>query len=169
MLLPIVFIVAHIENPTVRIALRLWWVGACVDFGYGTIRALGCGCNEAADWSKFWLESEMSLGAFAGLTWFLWILMVNGHMFWVRWAYWGRVPPRDKRFWDYQAWMGILIFIGVIAVSTPILVRDEARIKTDNAAFWIPYTIQLLSLGCYISLLITSFYKNKKKPHSTAS
>ncbi|MHC4953802.1 MAG: hypothetical protein ACYTGZ_07920 [Planctomycetota bacterium] len=159
-ILALLFIVTPITNPFVRLGLRLWYVGACVDFLYGTARGLIGGCKDGVDWSKFLLESGMSSGAFAALTWFLWSIIL-AHFIWVFWAYWGRHPARSVGFWEFRPFVCILICLSLFAVILPAAMSDDS-IKKDNAAFWIPYIVQILALAWYVTYFVLTFTRKGK-------
>jgi len=146
-LFSVLFFFTTFTQPMVRLGLRLWFLGACIDFMYGTARALGAGCNEKADWGKFMLGADINPGLFAFMTWIFWLIILS-HFVWVNWSGWGRetVPPTS--FWDYR-WIAFLLgLLSLIAVLLSALVNDREIVK-DSAEFIVPLIFQIVALIWY--------------------
>lgn len=144
-ILAIIFIFTSAPSVQVRLGLKLWYLGACVDFMYSTARGLIGGCNESADWSKFMLESGMATPWFAVLTWIFWLLILS-HFIWVFWAQWERRV--DVNFWNFRWFSFLLGTLSLLAVLLSIFVND-ANIDKGSAAFIVPLIVQLLFLCWY--------------------
>lgn len=155
----VVFVITTVANPLVRFGIRVWYLGACIDFMYASARGLIGGCNEKADWSKFLLQSDMPTGLFAFLTWLFWLGILS-HFLWVYWSRWGRDAVAETGFWDYR-WialiLGILSFFGVLLAA---VINDDA-IHKDNAAFIVPLVFQVIAFCWYwIYFGLTFKYKD---------
>jgi len=134
-------------NPMVRFAFRLWFLGACIDFMYGTARGLIAGCNIFADWSKFMVGSDIDPGLFALMTWIFWLVILC-HFVWVYWSGWGRETVPNTDFWDYR-WIAFMLgILSLIAVLWSIFLNDPAIVK-DSAEFIVPFVVQILALCWY--------------------
>lgn len=147
------------SSPIVRFPLRMLYLGFWIDFMYNTMRGLIAGCKETTDWSKFYLQSDMSIGVFAFITWLLWLLILS-HFVWVYWSAWGREPVDRAGFWDYR-WVAFIFgILSLICVIASIAVNDDA-IHKGTAAFIIPFIIQVLALIWYGTYFGLSFkYSN---------
>jgi hypothetical protein len=146
-LLSVIFGITTIASPVLRVGLRAWYLGACIDFMYGSARGLIGGCNESADWGKFMLRADIAPGWFALLTWVLW-LGVLSHFLWVYWAQWARVRTARTYFWDYR-WLALVLgILSLIAVLLSVLVSDPL-INKRSVAFILPLVVQFLALGWY--------------------
>ena len=141
------FFFTTFTNPMVRFGLRLWFLGACIDFMYGTARGLIGGCNIFADWSKFMIRADINPGVFALMTWIFWLVILS-HFVWVYWSGWGRETVPATSFWDYR-WISFLLgLLSLIAVLWSAFLNDPAIIK-DSAEFIVPLIIQVLALIWY--------------------
>jgi hypothetical protein len=141
------FFFTTFTNPFVRLALRLWFLGACIDFMYNTARGLIAGCNIATDWSKFMVGSDINPALFAFMTWVFWLAILS-HFVWVYWSGWGRETVPSTGFWDYRWLAFILGCLSLVAVLLSIFVNDSAIVK-DSAEFIVPLIIQILALCWY--------------------
>ena len=158
LLLTVIFIITPVSNPSVRFGLRLWYFAACIDFMYGTIRGLIGGCKDGVDWSKFFLESDLSPVVFALITWIFWLGILS-HFIWVYWSRWGKESIAETTFWDYRWVSFILGIFSLFAVLFSIIVSDTRIIK-DTAAFILPFIVQVLFLfGYWIYFGLTFKYK----------
>jgi len=146
-LFSVLFFFTTFTNPFVRLALRLWFLGACIDFMYNTARGLIAGCNIATDWSKFMVGSDINPGLFAFMTWVFWLAILS-HFVWVYWSGWGRETVASTGFWDYRWIAFILGCLSLLAVLLSIFVNDPAIVK-DSAEFIGPLIIQILALCWY--------------------
>jgi hypothetical protein len=141
------FFLVPVPNPYVRFALRAWYLGACIDFMYGTIRGLIGGCNPTADWSRFMLRADIAPGLFALMTWILW-LGVLSHFLWVYWSAWGKNAVAETGFWDYR-WIAMTLgVLSFIAVLLSLAVSDPAIVK-KSAAFIVLLIVQIGALIWY--------------------
>jgi len=141
------FFFTTFTNPMVRLGLRLWFLGACIDFMYGTARGLIGGCNIFADWSKFMIRADINPGLFAFMTWIFWLVILS-HFVWVYWSGWGRETVPSTGFWDYR-WISFLLgLLSLIAVLWSAFLNDPAIIK-DSAEFIVPLIVQILVLCWY--------------------
>ena len=157
----VIFFFTTFTNPFARFPLRVWYFAACIDFMFNTARHLVGGCKEAQDWSKFFLESDMSGGVFALMTWILWLVILS-HFVWVYWSGWGRETVPETSFWDYR-WiafaLGILSFFAVLL--SIFVGNDEARIIKGSAEFIVPFVFQIAALCWYwIYFGLTFKYKS---------
>jgi hypothetical protein len=99
------------------------------------------------DWSKFMLQSDISLGLFAVMTWIFWLAILS-HLVWVNWSRWGRESVDGSGFWDYR-WIAFLLgVLSLLAVLLSIFVNDPEIIK-NTAAFIVPFVGQILVLAWY--------------------
>ncbi len=156
----LVFVFFTMPYEMARFPLRMLFLGFCIDFMYGTIRGLIAGCNESADWSKFYLQSEMSRGVFAGVTWIFWILILS-HFVWVYWSAWGRERVPKVGFFGYR-WMSFgLGILSLICVIVSLAIGDD-EIHKDTAAFILPFIAQVLAVGWYFSYFGMTFKKSWK-------
>lgn len=146
-ILTFIFIFTSTANPYVRLGLRAWYLGACIDFMYGTARGLGGGCNESADWSKFMLEADIGTGWFAFMTWMFWILILL-HFLWVYWSRWGRDAVIQTCFWDYRWFAFLLGCLSFLAVLLSLVIGDN-NIDKGSAAYIVPLILQILFLCWY--------------------
>ncbi len=141
------FFFTTFTNPMVRLGLRLWFLGACIDFMYGTARGLIAGCNIYADWSKFMVYSDINPGLFALMTWIFWLVILS-HFVWVNWSGWGRETVPRTGFWDYR-WIAFLLgILSLIAVLWSAFLNDPAIVK-DSAEFIVPLIFQIVALIWY--------------------
>lgn len=154
-----IFIFTTVSSPLLRLALRAWYLGACIDFMYNTARGLIGGCNQFADWSRFMLRSDIAVPLFVLLTWILW-LVVLGHFVWVYWSRWGREAVAKTDFWDYRWIAFILGILSLIAVIVSLAVRAPS-IDKDSAEFVVPFVFQIIALCWYwIYFGLTFKYKS---------
>jgi hypothetical protein len=143
----LIFIFTKFTNPFVRFPLRIWYLGACIDFMYNTIRGLIAGCNISADWSKFMVWSDINPALFALMTWIFWLVILS-HFAWVYWSGWGRETVPTTGFWDYR-WISLILgCLSLIAVLLSIFVSDPA-IDKSSAAFIVLFVIQIGALFWY--------------------
>jgi hypothetical protein len=146
-LFSVVFIVTTLEGPRVRFALRAWYLAACLDFLYSTIRGLIGGCNKFADWSKFMLRSDIPVAGFVVMTWVFWLLVL-AHFVWVYWSPWSRPPASRPGFWGYR-WIALILgILSFLAVLLSFAVGDPS-IDKGSVAFILPLVIQILALIWY--------------------
>jgi hypothetical protein len=143
----LIFFFTTFTNPFIRFVLRIWFLAACLDFGYNTIRGLVAGCNIAADWSKFMVWSDINPGLFALMTWIFWLVMLS-HFVWVYWSGWGRETVPSTGFWDYRWIAFVLGILSLIAVLLSIFVNDPS-IDKSSFAFISLFVVQLLALCWY--------------------
>lgn len=141
------FLIGAPDNPLVRFGLRSWYLAACIDFLYSTIRGLIGGCNKFADWSKFMLRSDIPVAGFVVMTWLLWLLVL-AHFVWVYWSPWSRPPASRPGFWDYR-WIALILgSLSFLAVLLSFAVGDPS-IDKSSVAFILPLVIQILALIWY--------------------
>jgi hypothetical protein len=147
-LFTLIFIFTTFTNPFIRFALRIWYVGACIDFMYNTARGLIAGCDIATDWSKFMVWSDINPALFALMTWTFWLVIVWSHWLWVYWSGWGRETVPATGFWDYRWIAFILGCLSLIAILWSIFLSDPAIVK-DSAEFIVPLIGQILAFCWY--------------------
>jgi len=141
------FFLVSIPNAFVRFPLRLWYLGASLDFCYNTIRGLIGGCNATADWSRFMLEADIAPALFAVMTWIFWLVVLS-HFVWVYWSAWGKETVSETGFWDYRWVAMILGILSLIAVLLSLTISDPQIIK-KSAGFIIPLIVQICALCWY--------------------
>jgi hypothetical protein len=141
------FFLVSIPNPFVRFPLRLWYLGASLDFCYNTIRGLIGGCNATADWSRFMLEADIAPALFAVMTWIFWLVVLS-HFVWVYWSAWGKETVSETGFWDYRWVAMILGILSLIAVLLSLTISDPQIIK-KSAGFIVPLIVQICALCWY--------------------
>jgi hypothetical protein len=127
--------------------LRTWFLGACVDFFYGSIRGLIAGCNPAADWTKFMLRADIHPAAFAVMTWVFWLAVLS-ILIWVNWWKVGATAARAAGFWDYRWWAFMLGLLSTLCIILSAAISDP-RVHKDNAAFAVLLAIQILAAIWY--------------------
>lgn len=143
----LIFVFTTFTNPFIRFVLRVWYLGACIDFMYNTIRGLIAGCNIATDWSKFMVWSDINPGLFAFMTWIFWLAILS-HFVWVYWSGWGSETVPTTGFWDYRWIAFILGCLSLIAILLSIFVSDPA-IDKGSAAFIVLFIVQIGALCWY--------------------
>ncbi len=143
----LIFAFTTFTNPFVRFVLRAWYLGACIDFMYNTIRGLIAGCNINADWSKFMVWSDINPALFALMTWLFWLVILS-HFVWVYWSGWGRAIVPATGFWDYRWIVFVLGILSLIAVLLSIFISDPA-INKNSAAFIVLFAVQIGALCWY--------------------
>jgi hypothetical protein len=143
----VIFFFTTFTNPFVRFVLRIWYLGACIDFMYNTGRGLIAGCNILTDWSKFMVWSDINPGLFAFMTWVFWLVILS-HFVWVYWSGWGRETVPGTSFWDYRWIAFVLGILSLIAVLLSIFVSDPEIVK-DSPEFIVPLIVQILALCWY--------------------
>lgn len=148
LVLSLVFYFTKFTNPFLRFPLRLWYLAACLDFCYNTIRGLVAGCNIEADWSRFMVWSDINPGLFAFMTWIFWLVFVLSHFVWVNWSGWGRETVPSTGFWDYR-WVALVLgCLSLIAVLLSIFISDPKIVKS-SAAFIVLLLVQIGALCWY--------------------
>jgi hypothetical protein len=148
LILSLIFFFTTFTTPWLRFLLRIWYLAACLDFCYNTIRSLIAGCNPTADWSRFMLGSDINPGLFAFMTWILWLVFILSHFVWVYWSGWGRATVPSTGFWDYR-WIAFALgILSLIAVLLSIFVSD-ARIDKSSAGFIVLFIVQIGALIWY--------------------
>jgi hypothetical protein len=146
--LSLLFFFTTFTNPFVRFLLRIWYLAACLDFCYNTIRGLVAGCNITADWSRFMVWYDINPGLFAFMTWIFWLVFILSHFVWVNWSGWGRETVPLTGFWDYR-WIAFgLGCLSLIAVLVSIFISDPA-IDKSSPAFIILLIVQVGALCWY--------------------
>ena len=141
----LVFFFTATPNPFARLLLRAWYLGAIIDFMFNTARGLIGACVATMDWSRFMLQSDISTGPFAVMTWAFWLAILS-HLVWVNWSRWGREPVDGSSFWDYR-WIAFLLgVLSLLAVLLSIFVNDPEIIK-NSTAFIVPFVGQILALA----------------------
>jgi hypothetical protein len=143
----LIFFFTTFTNPFIRFVLRIWYLGACIDFMYNTARGLIAGCNIATDWSKFMVWSDINPGLFAFMTWVFWLVILS-HFLWVYWSGWGRETVPSTSFWDYRWIASMLGVLSLIAILWSIFLSDPAILK-DTPEFIVPFIIQILAFCWY--------------------
>jgi hypothetical protein len=141
------FFFTTFTNPIIRLPLRLWFLGAAIDFMYNTARGLIAGCNIRSDWSKFMVGADINPGLFALMTWIFWLVILS-HFVWVYWSGWGKETVPPSGFWDYR-WIAFLLgILSLIAILLSIFIEDAAIVK-DSAEYIVPLIFQILALCWY--------------------
>jgi hypothetical protein len=124
----VIFVSTKSSNPKVRFLVRLWYLAACLDFCYNTIRGLIGGCLYGRDWSIFMVGSDIDPASFALLTMVLWIVFIASHFMWVNRSGWSE-PVRATEFWDYR-WIAFLLgCLSLLAVLLSIFISAPQIIK----------------------------------------
>ncbi len=158
-ILAVVFFFTSTPNPYVRLGLRAWYLGACIDFLYASARNLFGGCNESADWSKFMLEADIGTGWFAFMTAIFWLLIFS-HFLWVYWSRWGRDAVTNTCFWDYR-WIAFLLgCLSFLAILLSLVISDN-NIDKGSAAYIVPLILQILFF-CWYWIYFGLTYKYKR-------
>ncbi len=148
-------VLTRFPSALARFPLRLWYLGVCVDFMFNTARGLVGACDPATDWSKFMLRSDIGTGAFAVLTWLLWLVPLS-HFAWVYWSGWGQEPVTATRFWDYR-WLAFALgLVSFTAVIVSLAVGDP-QIDKGTIAFVGPFLLQVAALIWYWTYFGLSF------------
>ena len=144
----LIFIFTTFTNPFLRFVLRVWYLGALIDFMYNTARGLIAGCEITTDWSKFMVWNDINPGVFAFMTWVFWIVFCLSHLVWVYWSGWGRETVPNTNFWDYRWIAFILGLLSLVALLCSAFISDSQILK-DTPEFIVPLIVQILAFCWY--------------------
>lgn len=149
----LIFILWPIDNPMVRFALRAWYLAACLDLGYNTIKGLWGGSSPSSDWGK--LQAQISTPGIIALTWVIWVFLLS-HFVWVAFSAWGQESPDARGFWGYRWVAAILGLLSLTSVLFAAFVGDPSIVKA-HIVFIAPLIGQVLALGWYGTYVVLTF------------
>lgn len=156
----VIFILWPIRNPIVRFGLRTWYLGACLDLLYNSVKGLWGGSSPASDWGK--LQAQISTPGIIALTWVLWLFVLS-HFAWVPIAAWGRQRAEPRSFWGYR-WVALLLgALSLTAILISATVNDPTIVK-GHIFFIAPLIGQGIALVWYGTYVVLTFSRPERAP-----
>jgi len=155
--LSFIFVFWPMRSLFVRYGLRTWYLGLCVDLLFNTSGGLAGVSRPGSDWGKLQANYVGTAGIIV-LSWFIWIIVVGGHLAWVRFSAWHRHMPKDVSFWDYR-WVALaLMLLSVSAILFSALVDhpDIAKGGVHSGYFIVFLVLQCLWLAANATLFFAS-------------
>jgi hypothetical protein len=142
-----------IRNHLARFALRTWYLGACLDLLYNSVKGLWGGPSPISDWGK--LEAQISTPGIIALTWGLWLFVLS-HFAWAPYSAWGRQRPERKGFWGYRGVALLLGLLSLAAILFATFVNDPTIVKA-HVFFIAPLIGQAIALLWYSTYVVLTF------------
>jgi len=149
----LIFILWPTRNHVVRFSLRTWYLGACLDLLYNSVKGLWGGPSPSSDWGK--LQAQISTPGIIALTWILWLFVLS-HFAWITIAAWGHRRPERRGFWGYRWVAPVLGLLSLTAIVFSATVNDPIIVK-NHVFFIAPLIGQGIALLWYGTYFVLTF------------